>query len=119
QPGEGHPHPRWYGTFPRVLGHYVRDAKLFTLEEAVRKVTSQAALRAGFADRGILRGGMKADIVVFDDTSIRDRATYEDPHHFSEGVSTVIVNGVPVLRDGVMTGKLPGRAIRGKGWRER
>jgi len=89
-------HPRAYGTFPRVLGHYVRDVKLFTLEEAVRKMTSQAADRANLSDRGVLRPGMKADIVVFDRQAIRDVATYEDPHHFSEGVSEVIVNGVPV-----------------------
>jgi dihydroorotase/N-acyl-D-amino-acid deacylase len=109
-------HPRAYGTFPRVLGHYVRDVKLFTLEEAVRKVTSQAADRAQLADRGLLRPGMKADIVVFDSEKIRDVATYEDPHHFSEGVIDVVVNGVPVLRDEQMTDALPGRALRGRGW---
>ena len=109
-------HPRAYGTFPRVLGHYVRDAKLFTLEEAVRKITSQAALRATIQDRGILRAGMKADITIFDPETIRDLSVYEDPHHFSEGVSTVIVNGVPVLREGTMTGALPGRSVRGPGY---
>lgn len=109
-------HPRAYGTFPRVLGRYVRDLKLVTLEEAVRRMTSQAAMRVQIADRGILRPGMKADIVVFDPATIRDVSTYDDPHHFSEGVSSVIVNGVPVLRDGVMTGALPGGAIRGKGY---
>jgi len=109
-------HPRAYGTFPRVLGHYVRDLKLFTLEEAVRKMTSQAADRAQLTDRGVLRPGMKADIVVFDPEKIRDVATYEDPHHFSEGVIDVIVNGVPVLRDGEMTTALPGRALPGRGW---
>ncbi len=110
-------HPRAYGTFPRVLGHYVRDEKLFTLEEAVRKVTSQAADRAQLGDRGVLRPGMKADIVVFDPARIRDVATYEDPHHFSEGVIDVIVNGVPVLRDEQMTNALPGRALRGRGYK--
>jgi N-acyl-D-amino-acid deacylase len=109
-------HPRAYGTFPRVLGHYVRDVKLFTLEEAVRKMTSQAADRANLSDRGVLRPGMKADVVVFDSQAIRDVATYEDPHHFSEGVIDVIVNGVPVLRDGQMTTALPGGVLRGKGW---
>jgi N-acyl-D-amino-acid deacylase len=109
-------HPRAYGTFPRVLGHYVRDVKLFTLEEAVRKVTSQAADRAQLSDRGLLRPGMKADIVVFDPEKIRDVATYEDPHHFSEGIIDVVVNGVPVLRDEQMTVALPGRALRGWGW---
>jgi dihydroorotase/N-acyl-D-amino-acid deacylase len=108
-------HPRAYGTFPRVLGHYVRDVKLFPLEEAVRKVTSQAAARANLFDRGLIRGGMKADLVIFDPDIIRDVSTYEDPHHFSEGISDVIVNGVPVLRGGMMTGALPGRVLRGRG----
>lgn len=110
-------HPRGYGTFPRVAGHYVRDVKLFSLEEAVRKMTSQAADRAHLDDRGVLRPGMKADIIVFDPDTIRDVATFDDPHHFAEGVSSVIVNGVAVLRDGVMTPALPGRSIRGKGYR--
>lgn len=109
-------HPRAYGTFPRIVGHYVRDVKLFTLEEAVRKLTSQAAARIRLEDRGILRVGMKADMIVFDPETIRDVSVYEDPHHFSEGISDVIVNGVPVLRDGVMTGALPGRVLRGRGW---
>jgi N-acyl-D-amino-acid deacylase len=111
-------HPRAYGTFPRVLGRYVRDEKLFTLEEAVRKMTSQAADRAQLADRGVIRPGMKADLVVFDAARIRDVATYEDPHHFSEGVIDVIVNGVPVLRDEQMTNVLPGRVLRGRGYRK-
>jgi N-acyl-D-amino-acid deacylase len=109
-------HPRAYGTFPRVLGHYVRDEHLFTLEEAVRKATSQAADRTNLSDRGVLRPGMKADVVVFDPSKIRDISTYEDPHHFSEGVLDVIVNGAPVLRDGAMTDALPGRVLRGKGF---
>ena len=107
-------HPRAYGTFPRILGHYVRDEHLFTLEEAVRKMTSLAASRAGFADRGLLSPGKKADVVVFDPQTIRDVSTYEDPHHFSEGISNVIVNGTPVLQDGKMTAKLPGRVLRRK-----
>jgi dihydroorotase/N-acyl-D-amino-acid deacylase len=107
-------HPRAYGTFPRILGHYVRDEHLFTLEEAVRKMTSLAASRAKFDDRGTLRAGMRADVVVFDPKSIRDVATYEDPHHFAEGISNVIVNGVPVLQDGKMTGRLGGRVLRRK-----
>ncbi len=109
-------HPRAYGTFPRVIGHYVRDEKLFTLEEAVRKATSQAADRTNLSDRGILRPGMKADIVVFDPDRIRDVATFEDPHHFSEGISDVIVNGEAVLRGGQMTQALPGRMLRGRGY---
>jgi dihydroorotase/N-acyl-D-amino-acid deacylase len=110
-------HPRAYGTFPRVMGHYVRDEKLMSLEEAVRKATSQAADRVHFEDRGILRPGMKADVIVFDPATIRDVSTFEEPHHFSEGISDVVVNGTPVLRDGQMTPALPGRVLRGKGWR--
>ena len=114
----GSVHPRAYGTFPRVLGHYSRDEKLFPLEEAVRKLTSQAALRAHIYDRGMLRPGMKADIVVFDPAVIRDLSTFEQPHQFSQGIIEVVVNGVSVLRDGALTGKLPGRSIRGKGYRK-
>ncbi|MGA8809662.1 MAG: D-aminoacylase [Thermoanaerobaculia bacterium] len=110
-------HPRAYGTFPRVLGHYVRDEHLFTLEEAVRKATSQAADRTNLSDRGVLRPGLKADIVVFDAAKIRDVSTYEDPHHFSEGILDVIVNGGVVLRDGAMTNALPGRVLRGRGYK--
>jgi len=112
-------HPRAYGTSPRVAGHYVRDEKLFTLEEAVRKMTSQAADRIRVADRGILRPGMKADIIVFDQNAVRDLATYEQPNQFSEGISSVVVNGEIVLRDGVMTNALPGRPIRGRGYEQR
>src|SRR5436189_198579 len=112
-------HPRAYGTFTRILGKYVRDEHLLTLEEAIRKMTSQAASRVHFKDRGILREGMKADIVVFDPATIHDVATFEDPHHFSEGITDVVVNGVAVLRDGVITGALPGRAIRGRGYVKR
>ena len=107
-------HPRAYATFARVLSQYVREEKLLPLEEAVRKMTSLPASRAGLRDRGVLREGMKADVAVFDPARVRDRSTYEDPHHFSEGVSHVIVNGVPVLQDGAMTGKLGGRVLRGR-----
>src|SRR5262249_53546890 len=96
-------HPRAYGTFPRVMGHYVRDERLLPLEEAVRRATSQAADRVHLTDRGILRPGMKADIIVFDADKIRDVATFDDPHHFSEGVLSMVVNGVPVMQDGVIT----------------
>lgn len=109
-------HPRAYGTFARVAGHYVRDMKLFSLEEAVRKMSSQAAARAHLYDRGVLRAGMKADVIVFDAATISDPSTFDDPHHFAEGVSDVFVNGVGVLRDGKMTAALPGRTIRGKGY---
>ncbi|HYO77086.1 MAG TPA: D-aminoacylase [Thermoanaerobaculia bacterium] len=110
-------HPRAYGTFPRVLGRYSRDEKLFPLEEAIRKITSQAALRAHIFDRGMLRPGLKADVVIFDPAAVRDLSTFEDPHHYSEGISTVVVNGVAVMRDGVMTGATPGKSIRGRGYR--
>ncbi|HVS33928.1 MAG TPA: D-aminoacylase [Thermoanaerobaculia bacterium] len=104
-------HPRAYATFARVF-RYVREEKLITLEEAVRKMTSLAASRARLEDRGLLRVGMKADVVVFDPARVRDVSTYEDPHHYSEGVDDVIVNGEPVLLGGRMTGKLPGRVLR-------
>jgi N-acyl-D-aspartate/D-glutamate deacylase len=109
--GEG-AHPRAYGTFPRILGHYVRDLKLMTLEEAVRKMTSLAASRAGLTGRGAIRAGAKADLVVFDRAGIRDLSTYEDPHHFSEGIDAVVINGKTVLERGKMTGELPGRVLR-------
>jgi len=112
-------HPRAYGTFPRVLGRYARDEKLMTLEDAVRRMTSQAALRANIHDRGVLREGMKADIIIFSPDTVRDVSTFEDPHHFSEGIDDVIVNGVPVLRGGTMTGALPGKTIRGSGYVKR
>ena len=105
-------HPRAYGTFPRILGHYVRDEKLFPLEEAVRKMTSLAASRAGLRDRGVLRVGAKADVVVFDPAKIADTSTYEDPHHFAVGIRDVLVNGKAVLKDGAMTDALPGQVLR-------
>jgi N-acyl-D-aspartate/D-glutamate deacylase len=109
-------HPRGYGTFPRVLGHYTRDEKLMTLEDGVRRATSLAAQRAKLYDRGILRAGMKADITIFDPDTIRDLSTYDDPHHFSEGVTDVVVNGVAVLRAGAITNAFPGRVLRGHGY---
>jgi len=111
--GKDWPHPRSYGTFTRVLGHYVRERKLLPLEEAVRKMTSFPAQRAGLTDRGLLRPGMAADIVVFDPARIADRATYKNPHQHSEGVVHVLVNGELVLRDGALTGARPGRVLRG------
>ena len=110
-------HPRAYGTYPRILGRYVREAKLFTLEDAIRKMSSAVAGRLGIRDRGMLREGMFADVVVFDETSIIDRATPEQPHQLSVGVKHVWVNGVPVLLDGKHTGAKPGRAVRGSGWK--
>jgi N-acyl-D-amino-acid deacylase len=108
-------HPRAYGSYPRILGRYVRDQKLFTLEEAVRKMTSAVAARLGMRDRGSLREGLYADIVVFDDQTIMDFATPEKPHQISRGVEHVFVNGVQVLRDGKHTGATPGRVVRGPG----
>ena len=106
-------HPRAYGTYPRILGKYVRQDSLFSLEEAVRKMTSATAARLKIRDRGLLREGMYADIVVFDPATIIDRATFEQPHQLSVGVRHVFVNGVAVVSDGRHTGARPGRAVRG------
>lgn len=106
-------HPRAYGTYPRVLGKYVREDSLFTLEEAVRKMTSAVAARLKIRDRGLLREGTYADVVVFDANTIIDRATFERPHQLSVGVRHVFVNGTAVLVDGGHTGATPGRVIRG------
>jgi N-acyl-D-amino-acid deacylase len=111
--GRGRPHPRSYGTFPRVLGLYVREKKLLTLEEAVRKMTSLPATRLGLAERGVVRPGMKADLVVFDPATIRDRATFDDPHAYAEGVAFVLVNGVVVVDEGRVSGTRPGRVLLG------
>jgi dihydroorotase/N-acyl-D-amino-acid deacylase len=110
--GKSSPHPRSYGTFVRVLGRYVREKKLLTLEEAVRKMTSLPAARVGLRDRGLLRPGMKADLVVFDPATVADAATFENPHQYAVGVSYVIVNGVVVVDDAKVTGARPGRVLR-------
>jgi len=112
-------HPRAFGTFPRILGRYVREEHTMGLEEAIRKMTSQAASRVGITDRGILRPGMAADITVFDPRTIRDIATYNDPLHYSLGVRHVFVNGRPVLLDGSITSERPGRGLRGPGYNTR
>jgi len=104
-------HPRAFGSMARLLGTYARDEKLFTFEEAVRKVTSGAARRLGLTDRGLLRPGMMADVVVFDPAKVKDTATYAKPKQFPEGVETVLVNGQPVLVDGVRTEARPGRPL--------
>jgi N-acyl-D-amino-acid deacylase len=114
---ESKSHPRGWGTFARILGHYVRDEKLLTLEDAVRKMTSQPAARVGLLDRGILRPGMAADVTVFDPATIRDVATFEDPNHYAVGVKHVFVNGQAVVKDGVITDARPGRPLRGPGYR--
>jgi N-acyl-D-aspartate/D-glutamate deacylase len=108
----GMPHPRSFGTFPRVLGVYVRELGLLRLEDAVRKMTSLNAAKLGISDRGLLRAGTFADVVVFDPAKVIDHATYEDPFQYSEGIVHVIVNGASVLDNGEHTGKHPGRAIR-------
>jgi N-acyl-D-aspartate/D-glutamate deacylase len=105
-------HPRALGTMARVLGHYARDLHLFTVEEAVRRMTSLPAQRVGLRERGLLRPGLMADVVVFDPARIRDRATYEQPKQYAEGVEHVIVNGRLVLESGRMTGERPGRGLR-------
>lgn len=105
-------HPRAYGTYPRVLGKYVREEGVITLEEAVRKMSSAVAARLGLHDRGLLRPGMAADIVIFDPETIADRATFTDPHQLSVGVRHVWVNGVRVLADGTHTGATPGRIVK-------
>ena len=113
---ESKSHPRAWGSFPRILGKYVRDEKLLTIEEAIRKMTSLAASRVGIRDRGILRPGMMADVVVFDPETIGDVATFEDPNHYSVGMKFVWVNGRPVIAEGRITSERPGRALRGPGF---
>jgi N-acyl-D-amino-acid deacylase len=108
----GHPHPRYYGTFPRILGRYVRDEKVLTLEEAVRKMTSANAAKIGAFDRGILRPGMMADVTIFDAARIIDNATFEKPHQYATGVEYVIVNGKIVLDGGRQTGARPGVILK-------
>jgi len=115
---ESKSHPRAWGSFPRILGRYVRDEKLLTLEEAVRKMTSKAAARVHLNDRGILRPGMAADITVFDPATIRDVATFEDPNRYSVGIRHVFVNGRRVVADGAITPERPGRPLRGPGYRK-
>jgi N-acyl-D-amino-acid deacylase len=114
--GQDHPHPRAYGTFPRILRKYVRDEKRLTLEDAIRKFTSLAAQRMRLSDRGVLKAGMWADVVIFDPERIRDLATFAQPNQLSEGMRWVLVNGVPVIADGEATGMLPGRILRGPGF---
>jgi dihydroorotase/N-acyl-D-amino-acid deacylase len=113
------PHPRTYGSFTRILGRYVREQKLMTLEYAVRKMTSLATQRVGLTERGLVRPGMFADITVFDPATVIDRATFENPHQPSAGIEYVLVNGKVVLRKGQLTNERPGRGLRGPGYRPR
>ncbi len=109
------PHPRAWGTFPRYLGHYSRELGILPIEQAVRKMTSLPAMRLGFTDRGLVRPGMAADLVCFDRKTVSDRGTYQEPRQAPAGIRFVIVNGVPVVDDGVHTGRLPGHSIRRMG----
>jgi N-acyl-D-amino-acid deacylase len=115
--GKEHPHPRAYGTFPRILRKYVREQPRLTLEDAIRKFSSLPAQRMRLGERGVLKVGMWADVVVFDPDSVRDRATFASPNQLSVGMRWVLVNGIPVIADGEATGALPGQVIRGPGYR--
>jgi N-acyl-D-amino-acid deacylase len=112
----GMTHPRTYGNFTRLLAKYVRDERVITLEDAIRKASSAVATRLSLHDRGVIREGMKADMIVFDEKTVRDLATFESPHQLSVGMKYVLVNGVPVISDGVHTGARPGQIVRGPGW---
>jgi N-acyl-D-amino-acid deacylase len=114
--GQEHPHPRAYGTFPRILRKYVREEKKLTLEDAIRKFSALPAQRMRFTDRGVLKAGMWADVVVFDPATIRDLATFENPNQLSQGMEYVLVNGVAVIEQGKMTGARPGKVLRGAGY---
>jgi N-acyl-D-aspartate/D-glutamate deacylase len=114
--GQEHPHPRAYGTFPRILRKYVREEKKLTLEGAIRKFTALPAQRMRLTDRGVLKEGMYADIVIFDPATIRDTATFESPNQLSEGVEYVLVNGMTVIEGGKMTSALPGKILHGPGY---
>jgi len=114
--GQEHPHPRAYGTFPRILRKYVREDKALTLEDAIRKMAALPAQRLRLTDRGVLKAGMWADVVIFDPATVRDLATFDNPNQFSEGMDYVLVNGVPVIEQSKMTGALPGKVLRGAGY---
>ena len=114
--GQEHPHPRAYGTFPRILRKYVREEKKLTLEEAIRKFSALPAQRMRLTDRGVLKAGMWADVVIFDPATVKDVATFENPNQLSQGMQYVLVNGVPVIDEGKMTGALPGKVLRGPGY---
>ena len=117
--GEGAPHPRQYGTFARVLGHYVRERGVISLEEAVKKMSSQSARRLGIHDRGLITEGYFADVAIFDADEIIDRASFEQPHQYATGMKFVLVNGELVVEDGVHTGSRPGRILHGPGYTAR
>jgi N-acyl-D-aspartate/D-glutamate deacylase len=110
--GQGKPHPRYYGTFPRVLGHYVRELGLLSLHEAIRKMTGGSAAALGLVERGLIREGFRADLCLFDPARIADQATYDDPHRYAAGITLVVVNGTVVIDGGEHTGALPGQVLR-------
>ena len=110
-----HPHPRGFGTFPRLLRKYVREEHLLTLSDAIRKFSALAAQRELLIDRGVLKQGMWADVVIFDDAAIHDEATYDEPNRLAVGMQYVLVNGVAVIAQGKMTGALPGQVLQGPG----
>lgn len=114
RPGDGHPHPRWYGTFPRVLGHYVREKNTLSLSEAIYKMTLLPAKTIGLKNRGMIKEGMKADITIFNSKTIIDKATFKKPHQYSEGIHYVIVNGKLAIDDKIFTNIKAGKVLRYK-----
>jgi N-acyl-D-amino-acid deacylase len=110
-------HPRSYGCYPKILGRWVRDEKLITMEEAIKKMTSLPAQRLRLQDRGLIRKGMWADIVIFNPKTIIDKATFEDPHQYPDGIKYVIINGQIVIYDQEHTNTLPGKVLRGTGYK--
>jgi dihydroorotase/N-acyl-D-amino-acid deacylase len=110
--GDGHPHPRWYGTFPRVLGHYARDLGVLTLEQAVHKMTALPAERIGLRERGQIRQGWHADLVIFDPETVIDRATFAEPHQYPVGIEWVIVNGALAVDGGEFRDARAGRVLK-------
>jgi N-acyl-D-aspartate/D-glutamate deacylase len=110
--GQGKPHPRFYGTFPRILGHYVREVGLLSLPQAIYKMTGGSAAALNLVERGLLRPGYWADITIFDPQQIADTATFDEPHQYAAGISTVMVNGIVVIDAGEHTNALPGRVLR-------
>jgi N-acyl-D-amino-acid deacylase len=110
---QGHPHPRFYGTFPRILNHYVRELSVLSLDLAIHKMTGATARALRLADRGLLKPGYRADVTVFDPADFNERATYADPHQYPSGSrTTVLVNGIPVVENAAHTGALPGMVLR-------
>jgi len=114
--GQEHPHPRAYGTFPRILHKYVREERKLTLEDAIRKFSALPAQRMRLTDRGVLKAGLWADLVIFDPAKVHDVATFDNPNQLSKGMEYVLVNGVPVIDHSEMTGALPGKVLRGPGY---